>query len=141
MKTENKVATVPLCTRREITPYFGVGNIGAGVEADMLGRTYQGENSLIRSVQDPHLGGMEWKQRYIKGRSDLQCIWLQHQVKGKLILLSHCGCSANRSTGPLGSRTPTETIGQKGQSGVKDRPLGWVLGMLLKVQGPGMRFL
>lgn len=75
MESENKVATVPLCTRRVIAPYFGVGNMGAGVEADMLGRTCQGENALSQSVQDPHVGGVEWKQRYVRGRSDLQCIW------------------------------------------------------------------
>lgn len=47
--------------------------------------------------------------------------------------------SGNLSPGPVGSRTPTQTSGQKGQSGVKGEPLDQGQGVLLKVQGPGMR--
>ena len=68
-------------------------------------------------------------------RDNQTCSAAGHNVRSRAGLpfgASVCD-STNRHPGPGGGRTPTQTIGQKDQSGVKEELLDWGQGMCLKV--------
>ena len=83
MKSGNEVATVSyvrrkfrsiytsrkvhsIYIRRKAHAIVGCGEHWAGVEADISGRTHQGESACLPVGQGPR-SGVEWKVRYVKG--------------------------------------------------------------------------
>lgn len=132
MRSENTVAACHCAPEGRIGPYVGTGNAGprwmltvqAGHSKEEVPLTpsqpvaWRGNGGVLRDGQT-HRG---------RSRAGSPCWALM-------------GGRAHWSPGPGGLRTPTQTIGHKGQSGINDRPFGWGPSLLLKVQGPGVRLL
>lgn len=134
MKT---VAACHCAPEGRIGPYVGTGNTGQGW---ML--TVQAGHSKEEAPLSPSQP-VEWSGN--RGVLRDGQIYSVAGHRGRSRAGSPCwatvGGRANWSPGPVGLRTPTQTIGHKGQSEIEDKPLGWGPGLLLQVQGPGVRLL